>query len=224
MMMSRPVDRPRSTRRTALRQGMHPLMTELTGLIRRASLAGLTLLAAMPSLMLPPLAQAADPHKTAATPGAYRDLKWDELVPPDWDPRKPFERFRNLPAISDDSAQADEVIQAMRTAWDNAPVKPELNGARIRINGYLVPIEQSGGKLKEFLLVPYFGACIHTPPPPANQIVHVVMDKPAGGFKSMDIVSVSGTLSAARRSNADMGVSGYRLAGAQMRRYVESGR
>jgi hypothetical protein len=28
-------------------------------------------------------------------------------------------------------------------------------------------------KAVEFLLVPTAGACIHTPPPPANQIVHV---------------------------------------------------
>ena len=49
----------------------------------------------------------------------------------------------------------------------------ELNGQRIRIPGYLLPLETSGTKVTEFLLVPYVGACIHVPPPPPNQIIHV---------------------------------------------------
>jgi hypothetical protein len=43
----------------------------------------------------------------------------------------------------------------------------------VRIPGYLLPLEFDGDKVSEFLLVPYVGACIHTPPPPPNQIVHV---------------------------------------------------
>ena len=49
----------------------------------------------------------------------------------------------------------------------------ELNGQRIRIPGYLLPLEVSRTKVTEFLLVPYIGACIHVPPPPPNQIIHV---------------------------------------------------
>jgi len=52
----------------------------------------------------------------------------------------------------------------MRTEWD---------GAEIRIPGYMLPLEFDGNQIVEFLLVPYVGACIHTPPPPANQIIHV---------------------------------------------------
>lgn len=50
---------------------------------------------------------------------------------------------------------------------------PQLDGQRVRIPGYLLPLEFDGDKVSEFLLVPYVGACIHTPPPPPNQIVHV---------------------------------------------------
>ena len=49
----------------------------------------------------------------------------------------------------------------------------ELNGQRIRIPGYLLPLEVSATKVTEFLLVPYIGACIHVPPPPPNQIIYV---------------------------------------------------
>lgn len=52
-------------------------------------------------------------------------------------------------------------------------VVPELNGASVKMPGYLLPLEYSGQAITEFLLVPWVGACIHTPPPPPNQIVHV---------------------------------------------------
>ena len=43
----------------------------------------------------------------------------------------------------------------------------------VRLPGYVLPLESEGNKVTEFLLVPFVGACIHTPPPPPNQIVHV---------------------------------------------------
>jgi hypothetical protein len=48
-----------------------------------------------------------------------------------------------------------------------------LNGQQVSIPGYFLPLELSDTKVTEFLLVPYIGACIHVPPPPPNQIVHV---------------------------------------------------
>jgi len=57
----------------------------------------------------------------------------------------------------------------------------ELQGKMIRMPGYLLPLEFKDKKVTEFLLVPWVGACIHTPPPPANQIVHVKLSK---GFKT----------------------------------------
>ena len=53
-------------------------------------------------------------------------------------------------------------------------VNPALEGERIRLPGFIVPLEvDAAGKITEFLLVPYVGACIHVPPPPPNQIVYV---------------------------------------------------
>jgi uncharacterized protein len=53
----------------------------------------------------------------------------------------------------------------------------DLNGRSVRIPGYLLPLEFDGDKVTEFFLVPYVGACIHTPPPPPNQIVHVKVEE-----------------------------------------------
>ena len=55
-----------------------------------------------------------------------------------------------------------------------------LVGQSIKIPGFAVPLEGDDGfeYIDEFLLVPYFGACIHVPPPPPNQVIHVVLDEP----------------------------------------------
>ena len=77
-------------------------------------------------------------------------------------------------------------------------VNKELNGQRVRMGGYLLPLEVSGNKVVEFLLVPYVGACIHVPPPPPNQIVYVKTEKGVG-YKSRSLyetVLVTGVISA----------------------------
>ena len=73
----------------------------------------------------------------------------------------------------------------------------ELNGQWVRIPGYLLPLEMTDTKVKEFLLVPYIGACIHVPPPPPNQIVHVkIVQKEGYRIKTMyEPVWVSGEIS-----------------------------
>jgi uncharacterized protein len=72
-----------------------------------------------------------------------------------------------------------------------------LDGQTIRMPGYLLPLEFSGKEVTEFLLVPYVGACIHTPPPPPNQIVHVKADKPVANVTVFAPVWVTGRMSTA---------------------------
>jgi hypothetical protein len=73
-------------------------------------------------------------------------------------------------------------VMAKRKEIRTAVVE-ELNGQTVRIPGYLLPLEVSSEKVTEFLLVPYIGACIHVPPPPQTQIVHVnVLHN--GGYKN----------------------------------------
>ena len=165
------------------------------------ALAASTLLAVLPTTT------AAAPGAAAAT--AYKETNWDELVPKDWDPLKRF-REMNLGAMSESSPRVLELMREMRETWDNAPTNFRMDGAEVKLPGYVVPLEEAKGGMKEFMLVPYFGACIHTPPPPANQIVHVVASKAVKGLRMMDAVWVSGTLKTARRDSV-MGVSGYRM-------------
>jgi hypothetical protein len=110
------------------------------------------------------------------------------------------------------------MLKAMQAEWDNAPTNSHLDGTAVKLPGYLVPLDQAKGEVREFLLVPYFGACIHSPPPPANQIVHVKLAKPAKGYQSMDAVWVRGILTTGRQPSS-MGMSGYRMQAAGIERY-----
>lgn len=83
----------------------------------------------------------------------------------------------------------------------------------------MVPLEEVRGNITEFLLVPYFGACIHSPPPPANQIVFVLPKTGVKGFRAMDTVWVTGRLVTTRQSSF-MGASGYRLDASTVERYA----
>ena len=145
----------------------------------------------------------------AAAPEAFREIGWLELVPKDWKPQDRLDR-KKAELLKDGDAVAQQMMKELREVLDTAPTIATLQGARIRMPGFVVPLDASREGFTEFLLVPYHGACIHTPPPPANQIVHVVSKQPVKGFASMSAVWVSGTMQVARKDTG-MGVSGYAL-------------
>ncbi len=155
----------------------------------------------------------------AREPG-YRIIGWDALLPAGWDPWAEFSAggvdLRQLP---DDDPRARAALARLRRVWDQAPTNAALDGALVRLPGYVVPLEQTAQGLRELLLVPHYGACIHTPPPPANQIVHVRLDTPARSVGTMDTVWISGRLQVARSETSEA-VSGWKLAGQRVERYT----
>ena len=101
-----------------------------------------------------------------------RELTWSEMVPPDAPSEAPD--MAPMHDLSQLGNLDPEAAPAARQGMPNAPVVPALDGQVIRLPGYIVPLEvNEEGRTTDFLLVPYFGACIHVPPPPSNQIVHV---------------------------------------------------
>lgn len=92
-------------------------------------------------------------------------------------------------------AKRDAIADKMRAA--TSAVNPAVDGKLVRIPGYVLPLEFSGTKVTEFLLVPWVGACIHTPPPEANQIVYVKPDKAFDIRRMFDAVWVTGRIAAA---------------------------
>lgn len=150
---------------------------------------------------------------------AFREIGWDDLIPADWDPQK-FLDGLELDKLEDNDPRAMEVMRRMREEWDRAPVVAQLSGQRVRIPGFVVPLEGDGRTIREFLLVPYFGACVHVPPPPANQLIHVVPGKPLPAGWNMMPVWVNGVLTV-ERTESGMGSAGYRLSGTKVEEYKE---
>ena len=74
----------------------------------------------------------------------------------------------------------------------------ELEGQMIRLPGYVLPLESKGKLITEFLLVPYVGACIHTPPPPPNQMLYVVIPEGFENNSMYEPVWVEGKISVQR--------------------------
>ena len=153
------------------------------------------------------------PAAKAAPAPAYSDIGWEALIPKSWNPMEAFKNIK-LDRLQDGDPRATEALDKLREIWDNAPGEASLNGKKVRISGFAVPIEENQGSVSEFLLVPYFGACVHSPPPPANQIIHVIARPPVKALKVMDPVTISGPLQL-ERSDVDvamgMGKSGYKM-------------
>jgi len=163
--------------------------------------------------------KAAPKAPPAARPSPFKTITWDELVPKDWDPMKEFKGM-DTSMLVDGDPRAAQMMKKLREVWDNAPTNPAIVGQAVRIPGFAVPLEETKDGVKEFLLVPYFGACIHSPPPPANQIIHVLTKDPAKNLHSMDAVWISGTL-ATLRTDSYMGAASYRLEASAVEPYVE---
>ena len=160
--------------------------------------------------------------RAAAGMAAPATISWDALVPAGWDPAAGFEGV-NPDQLADSDPRAQQLLARMRKIWDEAPVNTAMNGRAVRLPGYVVPLEEGRDGLREFLLVPYYGACIHTPPPPANQIIHVKLDKPSRLAKSMDAVWLTGVLRTGREKT-EMGQSGYRMQASGLELYTEKKR
>ncbi|MFK0314044.1 DUF3299 domain-containing protein [Pseudomonas sp. NPDC090233] len=143
---------------------------------------------------------AAEPH----------ELDWPALIPegapvipPQLAPLHDMSQLSN--ALSAESAPP------ARQQAPDAPVVKSLDGQQIKLPGYIVPLEVSEeGRTTEFLLVPYYGACIHVPPPPSNQIVHIFSEM---GVRVEDLYQpywIEGKMQV-RASSSELADAGYQM-------------
>lgn len=157
----------------------------------------------------------------AANEKPYSTIEWVDLIPP-----AELEILMNPPAyvseIEDGSAE-DQIGSQMKSAIAAASddlyqqalvstnVNASMNGAKIKLPGFIVPLDFDDDlTVTQFFLVPYFGACLHMPPPPPNQIIFV---ETAQGIKVEDLQTpfwVSGELQTAISEN-DTATSAYSM-------------
>lgn len=175
---------------------------------------------------------AATVAKDAATASTVQTLEWTDLLPPE-----DLAKMEALPEVSheggegpanglkqqmnnNDPSNQDPANQAWAEVLQSANVRGELNGKKVKIPGFIVPIEYDEAQnITAFFLVPYFGACIHVPPPPPNQIIFVTNAK---GLKADMIYNpfwIEGTLTTATMSH-DLANSAYSLKADNISEYV----
>ena len=94
----------------------------------------------------------------------------------------------------------------------------DYNGKRVKLPGYMVPLEFEEDGVRNFLLVPFIGACIHVPPPPANQLVLVKSDTPYPANDYFDAVTVVGLFDHLPLE-LDMGEIGYLITAERVAAY-----
>ncbi|WP_047047690.1 DUF3299 domain-containing protein [Vibrio mexicanus] len=134
-------------------------------------------------------------------------LDWIDLVPEN--ERNLFDAV-GMPEIDHSGGQMTQsMVGSVRT---------ELNGSQVKIPGFVIPLEGDANQVTEFLLVPYFGACIHVPPPPPNQIIYVKFPDGAPIQELWDVVYVIGELKT-ETLNHDLAQTGYLLQGTKIEAY-----
>lgn len=139
-----------------------------------------------------------------------REISWDDLIPPG----VPYAEIIG-------EGELDEINDTWRPIYDANATKlnAELHGAYIRMPGFVIPLELSADGVTEFVLVPYVGACIHTPPPPPNQLVLVRTVDPWPSDNLWDPVWVEGRMSTQLMST-EIADTGYALIADHMEEYV----
>lgn len=151
---------------------------------------------------------------------AVEELSWGELVPPEArDLIVMPQPTHDLSALADTLGEEEFGDPAVQSQPE-APVVSALDGRNVKLPGYIVPLGiDPDGSVSEFLLVPYFGACIHVPPPPSNQIVHV---RSARGIELAELYQpfwVSGAMQV-EHVESDLANAGYRIANAHVEPYT----
>lgn len=160
-----------------------------------------------------PKPAAAKPATVArAATAAPRELDWEELLPKD--ARSRF-AAGPPPPIHDYLGEAGLAAQQVL----DFSVNKELDGQNVRLPGFIVPLDiGKDGLVSEFFLVPYFGACIHVPPPPPNQIVYVRMAKGIALDSIYDAYWITGRLKLQNKTTR-LGAAAYHLAGEKVELY-----
>lgn len=141
----------------------------------------------------------------------YPEITWTELMP-----AEDLQLLENMPEITHEGGAPSLPEQLME-----GRVVAELDGKDIRIPGFVVPLEITDDRrIVEFFLVPYYGACIHVPPPPPNQIIHVRYEAGFTPDALYDAFWISGTLRTDQVSN-ELAESSYVMEAADIVLYEE---
>lgn len=149
-----------------------------------------------------------------AETASARVIGWEDLVPEGFTPAaNPLDQMSNeqVDKLFDGSEESKKELDEIQEMLAYAPTVAALDGEQVKLPAYVVPLDYDGQtNLKEFLLVPYYGACIHTPPPPANQVVHANSEQTITIEDTYNPVWAIGTMKT-ETVLSDLAEAGYQL-------------
>lgn len=127
-------------------------------------------------------------------------IDWPDLIPPEVG-----SIYRGIASMGVVEHGALSVIPGAEEAF--TAVTDKFNGKRVKMPGFIIPLDDGVEGVREILLAPFVGACIHVPPPPPNQLVYVKARTPYRDAGLFDPVWVTGIMSTAAQSTelADVG-------------------
>ncbi len=148
---------------------------------------------------------------TSWAEGDVVELEWEDLIP-DGDSGMLLKSFREMGIV-----EHGQLSTGFKQPQSHG-VTEAYNGMTVRLPGYVVPLDFEATGLTAFILVPYVGACIHVPPPPANQLVLVTTEVPYEYDGFFDPVYVTGMFGAAA-VGTELAVIGYALSADRIEPY-----
>ena len=147
-------------------------------------------------------------------PPSAADITWDQLLPE-------VAKQEGVGGALGGIIQHGQLAGYQMTKPENVALVTDWVGKRVRLPGYVVPLDFDGSKVTGFLLVPYMGACIHVPPPPPNQIVYVHVKEPIEVDEIFEAVYATGTFEASLMATG-LAQVGYRIVDATVEYYEPS--
>lgn len=124
------------------------------------------------------------PESMTLSTSDFKEIEWVDLMP-----KMNLDAFLNPPSYITDAIDGlleEQITEQLENSTNidfddpyqqaliSTDIIPEMNGMAVKIPGFIVPLEFNDEQsVTQFFLVPFFGACIHVPPPPPNQIIFV---------------------------------------------------
>nr|VFJ53802.1 MAG: hypothetical protein BECKFW1821A_GA0114235_104419 [Candidatus Kentron sp. FW]VFJ58585.1 MAG: hypothetical protein BECKFW1821B_GA0114236_104219 [Candidatus Kentron sp. FW] len=152
-----------------------------------------------------------------------RKITWDALISEDYSLEATLAKYeKQIEELDDGDPETEALYQKILAEISNAPVNEKIDKEWVKLAGFIAPLSHENDRITEFLFVPYFGACIHVPPPPVNQIVLVktAPDHSIPLEESFFPIWVSGQIRVEGKKT-ELGEAGYRIEDAVIETYEE---
>lgn len=145
-------------------------------------------------------------------------LAWAEPAEIDWLDMIPPDELAELMAMPEQ--EVDHLGDTPTAMIGTDRTVAAMDGVKGRLAGYIVPLDvDRQNRIRQCFLVPYYGACIHVPPPPGNQIVYVKPAKPVENVEIWNPYWIEGTMHIRDEKN-DVASASYSFEADDVRPYL----